>query len=42
MCATELREPVDGMRAVLERLVAEGSDQDWVQNARRHLTVVYG
>lgn len=42
MCATELHEPVDGMRAVLERLVAEGSDQDWVRIARRHLTNVYG
>jgi hypothetical protein len=42
MCATELHEPVDGMRAVLERLVAEGSDQDWVRIARRHLTDVYG
>jgi hypothetical protein len=42
MCATELREPVDGMRAVLERLVAEGSDQDVVRIARRHLTDVYG
>ena len=42
MCATELHEPVDGMRAVLERLVAEGSDQDRVRIARRHLTDVYG
>ena len=42
MCATELHEPVDGMRAVLERLVAEGADQDWVRIARRHLTDVYG
>lgn len=42
MCATELHEPVDGMRAVLERLVAEGSGQDWVHIARRHLTDVYG
>ena len=42
MCATELHEPVDGMRAVLERLVAEGSGQDWVRIARRHLTDVYG
>jgi hypothetical protein len=42
MCATELHEPVDGMRPVLERLVAEGSDQDWVRIARRHLTDVYG
>jgi len=42
MCATELHEPVDGMRPVLERLVAEGSDQDCVRIARRHLTDVYG
>jgi hypothetical protein len=42
MCATELHEPVDGMRAVLERLVAEGSDRDWARIARRHLTDVYG
>lgn len=42
MCATELHEPVDGMRAVLERLVVEGSGQDWVHIARRHLTDVYG
>jgi hypothetical protein len=42
MCATELHEPVDGMRAVLERLVAQGSDQDCVRIARRHLTDVYG
>ena len=42
MCATELHEPVDGMRAVLERLVAEGSDHDWARIARRHLTDVYG
>jgi hypothetical protein len=42
MCATELHEPVDGMRAVLERLVAEGADQDWAPIARRHLTDVYG
>jgi hypothetical protein len=42
MCATELHEPVDGMRAVLERLVAEGADQDWARIARRHLTDVYG
>ena len=42
MCATELHEPVDGMRAVLERLVAEGSGQRWVHIARRHLTDVYG
>jgi hypothetical protein len=42
MCATELHEPVDGMRAVLERLVAEGSDKDWVRIARRHLANVYG
>jgi hypothetical protein len=42
MCATELHEPVEGMRAVLERLVVEGSDQGWVRIARRHLTDVYG
>ena len=42
MCATELHEPVDGMRAVLERLVAEGWGQDWARIARRHLTDVYG
>jgi len=42
MCATELHEPVDGMRAVLERLVVEGSDPDWARIARRHLTDVYG
>jgi hypothetical protein len=42
MCATELHEPVDGMRTVLERLVAEGADQDWALIARRHLTDVYG
>ena len=42
MCATELHEPVDGMRPVLERLVAEGADQDWVRLARRRLTDVYG
>lgn len=42
MCATELHEPVDGMRPVLERLVAEGADWDWAHIARRHLTDVYG
>lgn len=42
MCATELNEPVDGMRPVLERLVAEGVDEDWIRLARRHLTHVYG
>jgi hypothetical protein len=37
MCATELHEPVDGMRAVLERLVVEGS----VQELRPHRRAAY-
>lgn len=42
MCATELDEPVEGMRAVLERLIEVGAGEEWVDQARRQLKEVYG
>lgn len=42
MCATEMHEPVDDMRPVLERLIAEAADQEGGRVARQHLLDVYG